>query len=307
MPVVIGCGIIGLTSALRLLESGQPVTLLARDLPPQTTSDVAAAVWYVYAVQPLAHAVRWAAATLATYRTLANDPTSGVSWTTVHELHPEPPASHWWAGLVEGERLPALPHGFAEGYALRIPLIEPNIHLPWLLARVQALGGRIEQRALARLDEAFGIESIVVNCSGIGARTLANDAEVYPIRGQVLRVHAPGVTHGVLEESDPVHPGYIFPRSSDCILGGLARANDWDTQPDDALTADILRRCTALEPALAAAPVLGVKVGLRPGRSAVRLEREQQGETTVIHNYGHGGAGFTLAYGCAADVTTLAT
>jgi FAD dependent oxidoreductase. len=68
----------------------------------------------------------------------------------------------------------------------------------------------------------------------------------------------------------------------------------------------IVRHCRELEPALASAQVLEVRVGLRPGRTAVRLEREHRGVGVVIHNYGHGGAGFTLAWGCADEVLHLA-
>ncbi|HZN93159.1 MAG TPA: FAD-dependent oxidoreductase, partial [Myxococcales bacterium] len=69
-----------------------------------------------------------------------------------------------------------------------------------------------------------------------------------------------------------------------------------------ATTAAILRRCADLEPAVASAQVLGIKVGLRPGRPAIRLEAERRGSLTIVHNYGHGGAGVTLCWGCAEAV-----
>jgi len=86
-------------------------------------------------------------------------------------------------------------------------------------------------------------------------------------------------------------------------------------EPDPAATAAILGRAAKLVPALAGARVLGVRVGLRPGRPAVRLEPEPAREATassaalppVIHCYGHGGAGHTLAWGCADEVLALAT
>ncbi|HEV2744518.1 MAG TPA: FAD-dependent oxidoreductase, partial [Rubrobacter sp.] len=98
---------------------------------------------------------------------------------------------------------------------------------------------------------------------------------------------------------------YIVPRSRDCVLGGTAEEGEWGTKPDPGTAAAILRRCSALEPRLAGAEVLGHGVGLRPGRSEVRLAREAGDGLTLVHNYGHGGSGITLSWGCAEEALRL--
>ena len=85
------------------------------------------------------------------------------------------------------------------------------------------------------------------------------------------------------------------------ILGGTATAGDDNIDPDPAVAAAIVERCARIEPRLLSARVIGHRVGLRPARPTVRLEREGR----IVHNYGHGGAGVTLSWGCARYVTTL--
>ena len=117
----------------------------------------------------------------------------------------------------------------------------------------------------------------------------------------------PGLTRCLDDDHGPLAMTYIIPRGDDCILGGTAEKGVWDDTPSAETTANILRRARTLEPRLHDAEVLSVAAGLRPGRDAVRLEAEPLGERcTLLHNYGHGGAGFTLAWGCADEVVRLA-
>lgn len=95
------------------------------------------------------------------------------------------------------------------------------------------------------------------------------------------------------------------------VLGGTHQEQDSNRNTDPQDTEFILVGCSALFPALKNAPVIREWVGLRPGRSSVRLEldnyRTNSGRNLlVIHNYGHGGAGVTLGWGCAYDVVVLA-
>jgi D-amino-acid oxidase len=111
----------------------------------------------------------------------------------------------------------------------------------------------------------------------------------------------------MLDDYGPGGVTYIVPRSNDCILGGTAEEGREDLTPNMETAAEIVARCVALEPRLRNAAILEHKVGLRPGRQAVRLEAEQWAPgKTIIHNYGHGGAGITLSWGCAANVVALA-
>jgi len=127
-----------------------------------------------------------------------------------------------------------------------------------------------------------------------------------PIRGQVVRVRNPGLERFILDEDDPKGVTYIIPRSHDCILGGTADEGEWDLEPDPETASGILDRCTRLEPRLADAEILEHRVGLRPGRPTIRLELENDPDrVTRIHNYGHGGSGITLSWGCAEETLRL--
>jgi D-amino-acid oxidase len=307
---VVGAGVIGLTCGIRLLEQGYEVTIVARDLPPKTNSNAAAAIWYIYAVHPLERAQHWASTSLNVYRQLRDVGGTGVSTITIQEYLVEPSTELWWEGLLHDTTpIPRneLPDGYAEGYRITVPLIETPIYMSYLVQRFLENGGEIVQREIQSLEGLYAAGQIIVNCSGIGARHLAADPEVYPIQGQTVRVAAPTVLAGFMDEDPPTAPTYIFPRSDGCILGGTARPNVWGLEPDPEVTQEIIARCAKVEPSLRDAPILGLSVGLRPGRPAVRLELEPTLEPCpLIHNYGHGGAGFTLSWGCADEVVALA-
>lgn len=309
--VVVGAGIIGLSAALRLLERGWRVHLVAADPPPHTTSATAAALWYPYRAYPPDRVAAWGR---RGYEVLAMQatasPESGVRLMAGVELLRT--AAEWptWGEAVPGlRRLDAAerPPSVADGFSCIAPVARMDVYLAWLTARVSALGGTAETRRLTSLADAAALAPLVVNCTGLGARTLVPDERVYPIRGQVVRVENPGLDRWTLDEEHPDGKIYIIPRGDDCILGGTAEPGEWSSEPDPDVAAAIVRRCASVEPRLADARVLGHRIGLRPARSAIRLEREMgAGGGTVIHCYGHGGAGVTLAWGCADDVVNLA-
>jgi D-amino-acid oxidase len=184
-------------------------------------------------------------------------------------------------------------------------VVEMPVYLSYLLDRFSDAGGHVERRAVSSLEELVD-GRVVVNCAGLGARELVGDTSMEPIRGQIARVRNPGLSRFVLDEGNPEGVTYVVPRSEDCILGGTAEEGEWDTEPDPGTAAGILRRCTALEPRLAGAEILEHKVGLRPGRPEIRLEREDANHGPPrVHNYGHGGSGVTLSWGCAEETLRL--
>ncbi len=308
--IVVGCGISGLTCGIALLEAGVPVTIVARDLPPHTTSDVAAAIWYPYRAFPERRVLEWGRVTLDTLYDLMTDPAAGVRRVTMTELFERATPDPWWKDAVRifGRATGAeLPPGYVDGYRVEVPLIETPVHMRYLMHRFRSLGGRLEQRSVRSLAELYRDGRVIVTCAGVWAGELAADDSVFPIRGQALRVRAPGIERGLVEQSGALALSYVVPRTSDCILGGTADEHDWSLAADPDTSAQILRRCNRLVPALAGAEVIEAVVGLRPGRREVRLERESVSQDcAVIHNYGHGGAGFTLAWGCAREVVELA-
>jgi D-amino-acid oxidase len=309
--LVIGAGVIGLTAAVRLREAGWRVRVWAADPPERTTSAVAAAIWYPYRVGPEDLVRQWGERSYAVFRLLADDPATGVRMLPGIELLPagaDPAALPDWAAHIPDFRVARgdeVPPGRV-GWAFTVPVADTSAYLRWLAGRFVAYGGQVERRDVGSFDEAAEACRVVVNCTGLGARELAGDGSVRPVRGQVVRVENPGLTHFWLDEYHPDGLAYVVPRQTDCILGGTAEEDADDLHPDPATADAILRRCTELEPRLANARVLEHRVGLRPWRPEIRLETEAYGRATIIHDYGHGGAGVTLSWGCADRVVELA-
>jgi D-amino-acid oxidase len=301
--IVVGAGVVGLTSAVCLAERGVDVHVLARDLPLETTSATAAAWWYPYRALPQDRVTAWAGRSYEVFSDLAFDSRSGVTMRDGVEVHRSPQLDPWWRGAVPSlERVHDLPAGYVDGWRYRGPVVEMPVYLPFLRQRLQEAGGTLTRLAVAGLPR--GADA-VVNCTGLASRALVGDHRLQPVRGQVVRLSQVGLDTVWLDASGAT-PTYVVPRSADIIVGGTDEEGSWDMRPDPTTAADILARATALVPTLAAARVLGHRVGLRPGRAAVRLEREQRANASpVVHCYGHGGAGVTLSWGCAEEVAVL--
>lgn len=313
--LVLGCGVAGLTTGILLQRQGQRVTIWAREVPPHTTSNIAAAVWYPYRAYPIERVLKWGTVAYASFRELLSVPESGVILANVLDLQPERQQEEpWWAGSVEGFRHAhpnELPPGYGDGFVFDAPVIDTSIYLAYLRAQFEAAGGIIiENRTVNDLSEAFAACRLVVNCTGLGARELVPDANLTPSRGQVVRVRHTGFRRVMLDEDGPNRLAYIVPRIHDIILGGTAIDGEESTLVDEGETPAILRRCAAMAPEFAALTpddILEVKVGLRPVRPEVRLEIETPAPGRwLISNYGHGGAGITLSWGCAAEVAERA-
>jgi D-amino-acid oxidase len=307
--LIIGCGVSGLSCGIRLLEAGYRARIWARDLPPRTTSNVAAAIWYPYNAFPQERVAVWGAQAFAEFTQLAADGDTGVMSRNGIEIFPAPVGEPWWRAAVtvfRRARPDELPAGYADGYVFEVPVIEMPVYLRYLMRRFQALGGSIEVRALASPDAALAASDLVVNCAGLGARELIGDDTLFAIRGQVVRVAQVGIERFTLDDYGPRGLTYIIPRASDIILGGTDQHGDERLEPDPATAEAIVERCGALEPRLRHARILEHRVGLRPGRPAVRLEAEQPAPgKLLVHNYGHGGAGVTLSWGCADEVVSI--
>jgi len=296
--LVVGAGVIGLTAAIRLREAGIAADVVAREPPEATTSAVAAALWYPYRAFPRERVAGWSARGFAVLSELAAEAGTGVRMRPGAERVADGTPDPWWR-----EAVPTFARTEA-GWRFEAPVADMSVHLPWLVRRLEALGGGLRVAALARIDDALAHAPVVVNCTGLGARELAADASMVAVRGQILRVAAP-VHEWLLDQSDPDALLYVVPRERDVVLGGAAVEGDEDAGPRPDVAAAIRARCEAAVPALRGARVLGEAVGLRPSRPAVRLEADPRPGGAVVHCYGHGGAGVTLAWGCAEEVVGL--
>lgn len=307
--IVVGAGVSGLSCAHELLAAGFEVEVWAREPATRTVSTIAAAFWYPYHVEPPARVLPWARAAYRRFLELAQRPETGVTVQEAIEVFPAPAPAPHWADAVDGFRLARtdeLPPGRAHGFVFRAPVIETPIYMPWLAGEVEARGGRFVTRELDDLAPALANARIVVNASGLGARELVGDTRLHAVRGQVVLAENPGLDRVIVDEHGEAGIAYVVPRSGDCVLGGTSEPDVEHTEEDDVGRRAVVARCRALEPRLSAAVERGVKIGLRPCRDEVRLELEERGQDRVlVHDYGHGGAGVTLSWGCAGEVVDL--
>ncbi|MBA2388869.1 MAG: FAD-dependent oxidoreductase [Geodermatophilaceae bacterium] len=303
---VVGAGVLGLTCAVRLAEAGHRVKVTTAAAPADTTSAVAAALWYPYRAWPAESVTRWAARSRTVFAELAADCGTGVLLRAGRELLRSPAPHPWWAAAVPDLRRltpEELPPGFVDGFGFTAPVIDMSRYLAWLLSRAGSLGVSIVVRRLSTVDDAEG--DVVVNCTGLGSREFAGDQSLVPVRGQVVRLANPGLTEWLLDEDDPAGMTYVVPRHDDVVCGGTADVGADSGDPDRAVEAAILSRARALVPALVGAPVVSRGIGYRPTRPTVRVEVEDTARRPLVHCYGHGGAGVTLSWGCADDVVAL--
>lgn len=308
--IVVGAGVIGLSSAIRLQEAGFDVDIWAAELTPGTTSDKAAAFWYPFHVLPVDEAAVWGEASFKMLSSLAGQPGTGVAMeptTIVFEDETDDPP---WASYIPDFHRPAadeLPAGYVTAYRFTTPVAEMPVYMAYLMDRFRQGGGTVTQRMLISLEEALAESPLVVNCTGLGSRSLVGDDRLFPIRGQLVRIARPAADpYVLLGEGPKTGLVYVVYRSDDVILGGTAEDGNWSLVPNPDETEGIIERAIRVAPEVAGAEVLGEIVGLRPGRDAVRLEAEPWGDgRTVVHCYGHGGGGVSLSWGCAEDVVEL--
>jgi D-amino-acid oxidase len=298
---VVGAGVIGLSCAVRLLEAGAGVEVVAAELGPATTSAAAAALWYPYRAWPADRVRSWGRTTFAELVRLSADPATGVRlrFGARHlRVAEEPPD---WSADVPGFTVSGGAPPYVASWTFAAPVVDTSVYLGWLASRVRALGGTVRQALLRSTGAALDGVDVAVLATGLGARTVPGDPSVHGGAGQVVRVSAPEVERWVLDEEHPDGLVYVIPRVHDVVCGGVDVAAVEKPAPDPALAEAILRRCAQVVPALAGARVLGHATGVRPVRPSVRLEREGD----LVHCYGHGGAGYTLSWGCAGEVRDL--
>lgn len=322
---VIGAGTVGLSQALRILEcegelgGNVRVTIIAEKVLAETTSYGSGGLWEPYQIlgTPDEKVNAWGRLSFDHFLHLLHSSEAGKAGVqlltayNLQEAHEAEVDPSWKDIVFNFRRLGSgelgqmgLPPRFTHGFTFATLVVEQRLYMAHLTARLEALGDKVVfvRQRIDSLDaflEQRGAEyDAVINCTGLGAAALLGaPGDVYPIRGQVLRVTAPWFNNVFFWGSS-----YIIPNVDSVVLGGTAQRGDWDTTPREADTQKILQDVCELFPAFREAPLQNVWAGLRPGRTPLRLESEVRAGTLVVHNYGHGGSGITLAYGCADDV-----
>jgi D-amino-acid oxidase len=259
---VIGCGVVGLSTARLLQQRGYAPTIYAREMPPATTSNIAGGLWDPVTVydtprvtpefrHQFGEAARFA---FRRYQSLAGDP-YGVRWMPLYSMsrsgpHNTPEAESPYAPVEtlypEAKQLSAAENPFAVPFVYRrySMLIEPAIYLNALVRDFQVAGGRIVVREFAEACSLMAIpERLIFNCTGLGSRKLFNDTELTPIRGQLtFLLPQPEVEYMTVGPGDI----YMFPRHDGILLGGTHEHDSWNTEVDEATVERVLRQNAAV-------------------------------------------------------------
>jgi glycine/D-amino acid oxidase-like deaminating enzyme len=249
---VLGCGAVGLATARLLQRHGFTVRMYARELPPETTSNIAAGQWSPFSVFSSdsvtpAFMEQFRRAARLAYRHYQDlvGPDYGVSWIDNFSLSSSPIGS----GQIEREVPDVFPgienlepdeHPFPAPYVRRVitMLVETSTYLRAMERDVRLAGAEIVVREFRSDTEIVGLpERLVINCTGLGARELFGDDQLVPVRGQLeVLLPQPEIDYILL----PGNGLYMMPRSDGIVLGGSFERGDWSLDPDPATTRRIV-------------------------------------------------------------------
>ncbi|CAF1138525.1 unnamed protein product [Didymodactylos carnosus] len=335
---IVGAGVMGLTAACTLLKTYQAsaidITIISEAFTPNTTADVSAGCWQPYGLKSMNDLIlKWASYTYNIYmaEAFSNKAAKGgimkVPAYLLHGYKGKFVAEEGADGeLIEKPLYGSLvPHfrkldqqelnGFkhlepVSGYVMTTIVVEVRKYLKCLTRYLNENVAFVQRRIESLSELLNGEYDIVINCTGVQAKYVVPDDKVKPARGQVIRVNAPWIKC-TYEFQTGDGFGYIIPQTDHVVLGGTFGMDDWNQNEDKDDTKMIMKKCTTLFPSLKNVQVISVDIGLRPLRDTIRLEyeliksRNTENDVHVIHNYGHGGSGVTLCWGCSKDVVDL--
>ncbi|MGQ0736564.1 MAG: FAD-dependent oxidoreductase [Acidobacteriota bacterium] len=251
---VLGCGVVGLTSARQLQRRGFDVTIYAASVPPDTTSNMSLAGFTPtsglvdFKLRTPAWDEQFRRAVEIAYRQLQllAGPKYGISWVPNYAMTEQPEAAR---GTI-----PLLPEAVQTGSVLLGPgehpfpstyviertemRIEPSIYLDALVEDVLAHGGRIRIRRFESPRDFMTLdESLIVNCTGLGAKAIFNDPDLIPLKGQLVVLipqdEVNYATNGLGRMAGTAQAGvfaHMMPRHDGIILGGTSERDVWATE-----------------------------------------------------------------------------
>lgn len=342
---VVGAGVSGLTTALVLQEKGFFVRLVAREFGRALVSTVAGAQWEMppavcgFYEDSLPDAEcrerNWAEVSYQRFYELAKNPLKTGVYLRPVTFYLDTPLQENFreklkfselsrfafglkndSSLLDSSGIYGRKLGYIDAYSYLAPQIDTDHYLSFLLETFLTGGGSIEYRQVNSLVDILKEADYVVNATGLGSRHIVEDRNVIPVRGAWFLVYNNGVdfpkvtgAHCTSLASSSPEGQFLFivPRGDNkLVLGGIAQPEKWSTERNevsDAMQA-VLNECTEFMPDLRKCRFVedGMRVGLRPFRQGgVRCEILER----IIHNYGHGGSGVTLSWGCAQEVANL--
>lgn len=320
--LVLGAGVNGLSSAVCIQQACPlaQVQLMAEHFSPETTSDGSAGFWlpYLLGKENLDRSLQMCEVTYRYMTQLARSPLAGEIKTQIlsgyHLYSGVPLEIPAWTKFVKSfrplteEEMNYYPNAETGTFYTSVNMDVPS-YMSWLMKRFKSKGGIVRQKRVEKIEEISSECDILINCSATSSRFLFKDEQIYPIRGQVWKVHAPWIKHFYFAHVKDKATSYIIPGPDYVTVGGTAQTGNWNTKPDPEDGARIWKQALEHWPELTHATPLKAWAGLRPSRPSIRLESENlnvHGKSLkVIHNYGHGGSGITIHWGCALEVTAM--
>ena len=251
---VLGCGVIGLATARLVQQSGKDVTIYAKALPPDTTSNSAGGLWKPYLVvdhdrqtpefnDQLLRSTKFS---YTYFQQFAGDQ-YGVHWMRTYLIEDGPFGDSKAAELKNTfpdvlpdlHDMPPGEHPFPHRYVrqFRTMLIEPHAYLRALLRDFRLAGGNLVLQEFREVSDIAKLpEQVVVNCTGLGARALFSDSELIPIKGQLTYLLPQPEVNYIVLSGDL----YMFPRTDGIVLGGTHVRGDWSLDADLAAKGRVL-------------------------------------------------------------------
>ncbi|CAI7602421.1 unnamed protein product [Penicillium viridicatum] len=317
--VVVGAGIIGLASSLILAKAGYDVVIVARDLPGDLNTAWASPFAGANIIPPVEMGNKeMLRESIAHWQEISKaGPANGVKAlqpvkATEHYTDRENNDFVWYRDLYPSFRdlePSELAPGCKTGFTFQTWIINPDVLLPWLMDCLNGFGVQTIRAEVKSLDEAAwlaGGASVIVNASGLGAKSLANDPDVAAYRGQTMLIKSDYDEVKMIQGSEYT---YVIPRplSRGVIIGGVSEEGSENNAIDVELKQDILRRVNRLTNGAFShvdveRDVMRDIVGFRPGRrTGIRVEKEGR----VVHAYGFKGAGYVYSFGAANQIKRL--